>query len=338
MADEKAPQLEPGPFELQPSPAEAPTKRKRAYAPRNKVTPTIDSRLVEEARAIEAEDAFKAGMTGYVGRTLVQATLPYKEPPRTLEVWDRTVGETSLIIKQGHAKNKAGEWERIGFPYGSYPRLMLAWIGAEVVRTKERNIVLGDSLSAFMSELGIGEHRSGGKNGARTRLRDMMLRLFLADISVQSGGGSTEDNLRVRKLDLVENADLWWSNANPGQAGLWQSTILLGEKFFNETKANPVPVDLRALRGLRSSPMALDLYCWMTYRNYSLARPTTIPWEALHSQFGSETKTLKKFRENFLPALKKVLTVYPQAKATPKTAGLLMEPSKTSVPRLVKDW
>ncbi|MNT26737.1 Plasmid encoded RepA protein [compost metagenome] len=189
-----------------------------------------------------------------------------------------------------------------------------------------------------MAELGIGEHRSGGKNGARTRLRDQMLRLFLADISAQIGGASVDDNLRVRKLALVENADLWWSASNPGQAGLWQSTILLGEKFFNETKANPVPVDLRALRALRSSPMALDLYCWLTYRNFSLAKATTVPWEALHSQFGSETKTLKKFRENFLPALKKVLTVYPQAKAEPKAAGLLMEPSRTSVPRRQKDW
>ncbi|WP_455285721.1 replication protein RepA, partial [Cupriavidus necator] len=336
MADEKGV----GSFELLPSPAETPPKpkHKRTYVPRNKVTPTIDSRLVEEARAIEAEDAFKAGMTGYMGRTLVQATLPYREPPRALEVWERTVGQTSLIIKQGHAKNKTGDWERIGYPYGSYPRLMLAWIGAEVVRTNERTIILGDSLAAFMAELGIGEHRSGGKHGARTRLRDQMMRLFLADISAQIGGASVDENLQVQKLGVVENANLWWSTANPSQAGLWQSTILLGEKFFSETKANPVPVDLRALRALRSSPMSLDLYCWLTYRNFSLAKPTTVSWEALHSQFGSETKTLKKFRENFLPALKKVLTVYPQAKAEPKTGGLYMEPSRTSVPRRIKDW
>jgi hypothetical protein len=329
-----------GAFELTPTPAEAPAKpkRRRSYTPRNAVSPVIDNRLSEEARAIEAEDAFRAGMTGYMGRTLVQATLPYREPLRSLEVWERKVGETSLIIKQGHAKNRAGEWDRVGYPYGSYPRLMLAWIGAEIVRTNERTIILGDSLAAFMAELGIGEHRSGGKNGARTRLRDQMMRLFLADISAQIGGASVDENLRVQKLDVVKNANLWWSSSNPGQAGLWQSNIVLGEQFFEETKANPVPVDLRALRALRSSPMALDLYCWMTYRNFSLTRPTTVPWDALYQQFGSEYKTVKKFRENFLPALKKVLTVYPQAKAAPKPAGLFMEPSLTSVPKRVKDW
>jgi len=327
-------------FELTLSPIETPAKpkRKRTYASRNAITPSIDSRLVEEARAIEAEDAFRAGTTGYLGRTLVQATLPYREPLRSLEVWERTVGETSLIIKQGHAKNRAGEWERVGFPYGSYPRLMLAWIGAEIVRTNERTIILGDSLSAFMAELGIGEHRSGGKNGARTRLRDQMMRLFLADISAQIGGASVDENLRMRKLDVVKDADLWWSTNNPGQAGLWQSSIVLGERFFEETKANPVPVDLRALRALRSSPMALDLYSWMTYRYFSLSKPTTVPWDAVFHQFGSEYKTVKKFRENFLPALKKVVTVYPQAKVTPKPSGLFMEPSLTSVPKKIKDW
>lgn len=328
------------PFELTPPPAEEPpkTKRKRTYAPRHAVSPAIDDRLAEEARSIEAEDAFRAGMTGYIGRTLVQATLPYREPPRSLEVWERTVGETSLLIKQGHAKNRAGEYERVGYPYGSYPRLMLAWIGAEVVRTKERTIVLGDSLASFMSELGIGDHRSGGKNGARTRLRDQMVRLFLADISAQQGGAAADEKLRFQKLDVADNANLWWSTTNPAQAGLWQSTILLGEHFYEQTKANPVPVDLRALRALRSSPMALDLYCWMTYRNYSLAKPTTVPWSALYQQFGSEYKEVKKFRENFLPNLKKVLTVYPQAKAEPKAQGLFMEPSLTSVPRRIKDW
>jgi len=325
-------------FELTPPPMEVPAKPKRRYAPRNAVSPEIDDRLVKEARAIEAEDAFRAGLTGYMGRTLVQATLPYREPPRTLEVWERVVGQTSLIIKQGHTKNRAGQWQRIGYPYGSYPRLMLAWIGAEVVRTRERTIVLGDSLASFMAELGIGEHRSGGKNGARTRLRDQMMRLFLADISAQLGGASTEENLHMKNLDVAENANLFWSPTNPDQAGLWQSTILLGETFFEETKANPVPVDLRALRALRSSPMALDLYCWMTYRYFSLKDTTTVPWSALHEQFGSETKTLKKFRENFLPALKKVMTVYPAAKATPQAAGLFMEPSKTSVPKRIKDW
>lgn len=40
---------------------------------------------------------------------------------------------------------------------------------------------------------------------------------------------------------------------------------------------------LRALR----SPLALDIYCWLTYRASYLRRPTEIPWTALALQFGA---------------------------------------------------
>ena len=40
-------------------------------------------------------------------------------------------------------------------PYGNLPRLILAWICTEAVRTQSREIVLGRSLSKFMRALGI---------------------------------------------------------------------------------------------------------------------------------------------------------------------------------------
>lgn len=54
-------------------------------------------------------------------------------------------------------------------------------------------------------------------------------------------------------------------------------------------------------------------------------------------QFGSSAVQEKKFRETVRRALQQVLTVYP-AKVTPTSAGLELLPSRTSVPRIVKDW
>ena len=34
--------------------------------------------------------------------------------------------------------------------YGTLPRLLLAWVCTEAVRTQSRELVLGDSLSVFM--------------------------------------------------------------------------------------------------------------------------------------------------------------------------------------------
>ena len=40
-------------------------------------------------------------------------------------------------------------------PFGNLPRLLLAWVSTEAVRTRSRVLVLGSSLSEFMRALGI---------------------------------------------------------------------------------------------------------------------------------------------------------------------------------------
>jgi hypothetical protein len=302
------------------------------------IRPSVAARLFEEAQAIEKEDAFRAGMAGFLGRALVQATLPYREPDRDLPVWGRSAGETSLIIKPGHYHDvETNTFKSMGYPYGTIPRLLLAWLSTEAVRTKEQRVVLGESLGEFMNGIGITSH-TGGKNGSITRLREMMKRLFASDMAIVRGGSPKGSDFAQSKFSVADETNLWWDAQKPDQAGLWQSTVTLSDKFFNEIVATPVPVDLRALRALRQSPMAIDLYCWLTYRNFSLQRPTTVPWEALKLQFGSGAEAEKKFRETVKRALLQVLEVYPAATVTPTKAGLFLEPSKTSVPRLVKSW
>ncbi|SAL67672.1 replication protein RepA [Caballeronia humi] len=125
---------------------------------------------------------------------------------------------------------------------------------------------------------------------------------------------------------------------SPNKQGSDSPRLRSPTKFFGEIVANPVPVDLRALRALRQSPMAIDLYCWLTYRNFSLRSPTTVPWEALKLQFGSGAEAEKKFRETVKRALLQVVEVYPQANVVPTKAGLALSPSQTRIHRLVKHW
>ena len=65
-------------------------------------------------------------------------------------------------------------------PYGNLPRLILAWVSTEAVRTQSRELVLGKSLSEFMRTLGI--YNSGGN--PQTRLRNQMKRLFGCTVSM----------------------------------------------------------------------------------------------------------------------------------------------------------
>ena len=75
---------------------------------------------------------------------------------------------------------------RPGLPYGSYPRLLLAWVSTEAVRTRSPALSLGDSLAGFMRTLGVFTARAPGRVGIRTHLRDQMYRLFNTSIRLDT--------------------------------------------------------------------------------------------------------------------------------------------------------
>lgn len=272
-------------------------------------------RLVVEALAIEAEEAAKAGALGFMARAMVQATLPHRKVAGT--EFSRTNGNFTLSLLAP---------SKVGLPYGTIPRLLLSWITTEAVQTKQRELELGDSLSAFMRELDLVP--TGGRWGSITRLKDQMARLFASSVTLTYDDGKTWALESVRPVD---SARLWWSPKEPEQVGLWKSTITLGERFFEEVTRAPVPIDMRALKALKKSPMSLDIYLWLTYRLYYLRKPTTIPWESLSGQFGADYSRLRDFKAAFLRELKKVGVVYPEARLEEAQAGLLLLPSKSHV-------
>ena len=311
----------------------------------------VMKRLFEEALAIESEDAKRAGTIGYMGRVLVQTTLPYREPRNSPPAWGRRNGNVSLVIQPGYTIRNEVTLDRngkeitqripvsIGYPYGNIPRLVLAWLSTEAVRTQSRSVLLGRSLREFMESIGL-ESITGGKNGSITRLREQLGRLFASTIAVvrdEALAGSNIQSLHTAGFRLTDQASVWWDAQRPEQAGLFQSEVTLSEKFYEELTEKPVPVDLRALRALKQSPIALDIYSWLTWRNSFLRNNATIPWEALMGQFGSESSP-KKFRENFKKALMQVQIVYPAARVNFSPSGLILIPSPTSVAKIQRTW
>lgn len=282
------------------------------------------NKLITQALAIEEEEAKNAGKLGYMARVLVQATMPHSNP-KTL-VFERTNGNLSLAIS-GHPK--------IGLPYGTYPRLLLSWLVTEAVRTKSPELTLGSSLSKFMFELDL--IPSGGRWGTISRLRDQMRRLFNASISCIY---EKETLLSGIGFNIAKEYHLWWNPKNPAQSDLWQSTVTLGLDFFNEIVDRPVPIDMRAMKALKTSSMALDLYCWLTYRLSYLKRQTEIPWPLLQSQFGSDYADTKQgryeFKRKLFAQLRKVAAVYEGATGVHQGEyGLVLMPGKSHIKNLM---
>ena len=262
----------------------------------------------------------------YMARQLVQCTLPHSDPG-DVPVWTRTNGALTLAIRP-YVDLKT---RKACYPYGSVPRLLLFWLVTEATQKKTRHIKLGTSLDAFMRAIGLNPRTGGGKRGDAKRLHLQMERLFRAIITFED---TRETHKTYLDMQIAPKGQLWWAPSHSQQDGLWESWVELGEDFFEAITAAPVPVDLRALRALKRSPLALDLYAWATYTAFGAQRKRmarTVPWEALHAQMGGEYAELRQFRAKALAALRKVKLVYPALNVESTPAGLTVRPSAAAI-------
>ena len=220
-------------------------------------------------------------------------------------------------------------------PFGNLPRLLLAWVSTEAVRTQSRVLVLGDSLAEFMRKLGI-YNTSGGSTGGRNagsviRWTACFMRAFPS-----STKGTAEKRLSTRRWPTVLSSG--WSETRPDDRSLWESKIELGEKFFEEVIRNPVPLDMNILRALKRSSLGLDLYLWLTYRTFTLKAPLRLSWTELYRQFGAdpskaEDKVAQQaFRRDCLRELKKIKRAWPDLQYRTAPGVLIVSPSVPRIP------
>ena len=280
------------------------------------------TRLDQIDQLVEASEA--DAELGFMARLLALCSLPRTNPGDRLQ-FKRANGPYKLIMTAtGDAK----------LPYGTLPRLLLAWVCTEAVRTQNRELVLGRSLYEFMQKLGILSSDSGGVTGIRTRLRNQMQRLFGCTVSLLY-----EDTRVATTMNapIARRTEFWWRDRQPDTLSLWESKIELGEDFFNEIVAHPIPLDMNILRSLKRSALGLDLYLWLTYRTFALKRPLRLTWPLLYRQFGvdpaksGDTNTVNNFRKDCLRELKKIKRAWPDLHYQTVKGALVVLPSSPRI-------
>ena len=186
---------------------------------------------------------------GFMARMMALCSLPRTNPGDRIR-YKRVNGPYTFYMTAGGG-NK--------LPFGNFPRLLLAWVSTEAVRTQSRVLVLGDSLSGFMRALGV-YNSSGGRGGVQTRLRNQMRRLFNAHVQLVYKDEHGEASV---SSSVADSTAFWWNPKRPDEPMLWESKIELGEKFFQEIIRHPVPIDMNTLTALKRCSLGLDLYLWL---------------------------------------------------------------------------
>lgn len=262
------------------------------------------------ARDYEGTEAQNLNL-GYLSRYLAQVSLPHSKSDSL--TFKRSNGILTLSVQAD---------PDFGLPYGTYPRLLLAWICSQAVKTQSPKLELGSNQSEFLSKLELSHdgRRISALKDQTSRLLNSVFRFTIE-----------QENSRTRKNLLIADSTFeLWEN----QGGAWETHLTLSTDFFHEIVANPSPINLNVLNAIRKSPLAMDVYTWLAYRSYSIYvtgnQPVKIPWISLQNQFGAsygqpttelltadkiiqiEAQGVRDFKRKFLIALRNLSRYYPE--------------------------
>ena len=239
--------------------------------------------------------------------------------------FERCSGGAALVVSAGRLWN-GRELVQQPVPYGPIPRLALSYMTTYAVRHQTPEIPFGDSVNDALRLLGI---QKGGQSYPMFRKQVSALAACSLTLGFNAAGRAyTFDGKPVKRFEA-------WLTDNEGQSALWPSTVTLSTDFYETLIGSPIPHDVRALRALRGSALAMDIYLWLAARLWRLpGKPLPLYWHQLKDQFGQEyhgKEATKDFKKKFLPAMKQALSQYPEAKVDVIDGGLRLHPSRPAV-------
>lgn len=293
---------------------------------REMIAPT----LLDAASTIGTEPPSGSDIA-YLHAILCQVGLP-RGPKAVagLQVFERMCGGAALRVTAGALWN-GQQLVQQPIPYGANPRLVLAWLNTQAVKSRSPIIPVGDSATEFLRMLG--KESTGGKNGSLTSFKKQIQALAACHMTL---GFNAAGRAYTYNGQPVKQFEAWIQSRDEHQRPLWPGVVTFSDDYYKSLIEHAVPQDVRAMCMLKGSALAMDIYAMLAERLHRITgRPVMLHWTSLREQFGQEYRGAqadKDFKKAFLPALKKVLAVYPKAKVEQVTGGLLLFPSPPPIP------
>jgi hemerythrin len=222
-------------------------------------------------------------------------------------------------------------------PYGNYARLIQIWIDTEVVKKKKDVLDFGNSLNAFLKELGI------KKGKANREVLKQLLNYLSCRIQIQvKDEANANHRQEINALVSVFN-DLYFDPKQTDQLNLFKSKVQLSAEIVSFIRNHAAPLDMNIIRQFKNNALALDLIRLISYRNngliYKNQKVLNLPEEELYNQLGATDKNVRKNRMKIKSLLKKIKPYWPELKCDfgkNKTSGkwnLVLQKSKPLVKR-----
>ena len=292
----------------------------------------------------QSKEIINAQDIGYTSKLFVQALFPYRKTDEEKRVIETAQGRI-VVYADG------------GLPYGKYPRLIMAYIITRAVENAGKlkagkidleqavRIPLGHSMNHFLQAIGIHGRGTGGKKGTLSIVREQLLRLADARVTVKEDDGV---RARGKHTQIMDEWDLWFDARDPNQGSFIESYIKLTPQFFQHIIEAPIPIDLAVLRQL-TKPRSMDIYIWLTVKQFWLSKNNRdsyqFTWDMMAQSFATKELITAIDRRNFRNEIKKAIhdvqAVWPNCGIEADLEGVTVTKTSPSVekkpPRLQLD-
>lgn len=240
----------------------------------------------------------------------IYTTLPYVAVDTNR--YERTNRSFRIIITPGAFVNEYGDTE-VMVPYGKLARANLLFLTTHAKKTGSPRVELAVSYRGFLKDLGIPWDKKTAREAVRQLRAILTMQVTCAQVDVSKSG---EEKLSEQFTFMLGRGQKVKFNAE-SVIDERESYFLLSDDFLSEVVVgHAVPIITEAWRELLSetkSPMALDIFLWLSSRLPLIRDTVHIRWEFLRDQFGSQASSLDSFKKRFRPALAQAIEMYPGA-------------------------
>jgi hypothetical protein len=222
--------------------------------------------------------------------------------------------------RNGHFVLQVTGHPSYGLPWGQ-DRLVPIFLATLAIR-QHSQVIKFNSAAEVLDTFGM----EGGTQ--YRRLIGAFQRIFGATIFF---GTDTQCNqaavIHQVRFNFMAEARIWYARDPKQQRSLGghENEIVLSAEFYREIVAHPVPADLEAAKALSSSPAALDLFMWISYRCFTAGGEERVPLfggYGLVNQLGSaEYVRPRKFRERLERWLDLIRVMWPECPARISSDG-----------------
>ena len=278
---------------------------------------------------------------GQFPKMLVQTMLPYQTPRypeghhqagSPLPTWTHTNGAITLRVESGYHPQTN---DLLGVPGGGTARLLINHIATNVVVRRSPYVDLGETISALLHTLGL--HGAGDRYRA---VREQLMRLAFARISYidQRRGTGRSTQFAVKQALVADEIRFWETEGvqTTAERSGFGGGLHLTSTFFEEVLSGSVLVDPRVLTYFRKSPLAMDLYAWLTYKCAYMERcgrsDIYVSWQQLHAQFPASYESAKQFARRVRRALAEIQWIWPTLKYETPRGRLVLKKTRPHVP------